>query len=258
MLWIEVLHTLAFHSKWVRLCAQNLYYGVTVLAAAAQCRKTRQGDTTSGGRHDDLSFLHVTALDQSYFFIRRVDFMRYNNIHLLQFWAYIFNFLNYFLSLRITDEGPVPEMRIWSISLIKSDLKWCKHLSRSLFFNCLVWRETWRFVPPRKFMNTFSCLPTNWAINCLLYRKLKEKLSSRKHALNRSLAYYNGLSVSVSETWRANSVLWRHSPSHRSAVPWDTTGRHDVWRETRRCVFPPRDCSRPIIFPYSSYHVYEV
>ena len=27
--------------------------------------------------------------------------------------------------LRITDEGSVPEMRIWSILLIKSDLKWC-------------------------------------------------------------------------------------------------------------------------------------
>ena len=42
--------------------------------------------------------------------------------------------------LRITDEGSVPEMRIWSILLIKSDLKWCIHLSRSLFlyFNYLV------------------------------------------------------------------------------------------------------------------------
>ena len=53
----------------------------------------------------------------------------------LALWVYIFNFLNYFLWLRITDEGSVPEMRIWSISLIKSDLKWCIHLSRSLFFN---------------------------------------------------------------------------------------------------------------------------
>ena len=35
--------------------------------------------------------------------------------------------------LRTTDEGSVPEMRIWSILLIKSDLKWCIHLSRSLF-----------------------------------------------------------------------------------------------------------------------------
>ena len=45
-----------------------------------------------------------------------------------------FQFFNYFLWLRIIDEGSVPEMRIWSISLIKSDLKWCIHLSRSLFF----------------------------------------------------------------------------------------------------------------------------
>ena len=49
------------------------------------------------------------------------------------FGASIFNFWNYFVWLRITDEGSVPEMRIWSILLIQSDLKWCIHLSRSLF-----------------------------------------------------------------------------------------------------------------------------
>ena len=79
MHWIEVLYTLAFHSQWVRLGARNMYYDVIALAAAAQCRETRQGDTTSGGRHDVLFSLHVTALDQSYFCIRRVNFMRYNN-----------------------------------------------------------------------------------------------------------------------------------------------------------------------------------
>ena len=31
------------------------------------------------------------------------------------------------------NEGSVPEMRIWPILLIKSDLKWCIYLSRSLF-----------------------------------------------------------------------------------------------------------------------------
>ena len=35
-------------------------------------------------------------------------------------------------------------------------------------------------------------------------------------------------------------------------------GRHGVWRETRRFVFPPRDFSTPIIFLYSSYQVHEV
>ena len=34
------------------------------------------------------------------------------------FWSLLFNFLNYIVWLRITDEGSVPEMRIWSISLI--------------------------------------------------------------------------------------------------------------------------------------------
>ena len=42
--------------------------------------------------------------------------------------------------LPIPDEGSIPEMRIWSILLIKSDLKWCVHLSGSLYlyFNYLV------------------------------------------------------------------------------------------------------------------------
>ena len=47
--------------------------------------------------------------------------------------ASICNFWNYCVWLRITDEGSVPEMRIWSILLIKSDLKLCIHLSRILF-----------------------------------------------------------------------------------------------------------------------------
>ena len=38
----------------------------------------------------------------------------------------------YFVWLRITDEGSVPEMRIWSILLIKYGLKWYIHLIRSL------------------------------------------------------------------------------------------------------------------------------
>ena len=41
------------------------------------------------------------------------------------FWASTCNFWNYFVWLRITDEGSVPEMRIWPILLIKSDfLSW--------------------------------------------------------------------------------------------------------------------------------------
>ena len=37
------------------------------------------------------------------------------------------------LCCHFTDEGSLPEMRIWSILLIISDLKWCIHLSRNLF-----------------------------------------------------------------------------------------------------------------------------
>ena len=47
----------------------------------------------------------------------------------------LFNFLNYFVGLRITDEGSVTEMRIWSILFMKSDLKWCIHLDLYLYFN---------------------------------------------------------------------------------------------------------------------------
>ena len=53
------------------------------------------------------------------------------------FWALFGNtfqlLLNYFVWLRITDEGLVPEMRIWSILLITSESKWCIQISRSLF-----------------------------------------------------------------------------------------------------------------------------
>ena len=38
------------------------------------------------------------------------------------FYLIIFNVWNHFVWLRITDEGSLPEMRIWSILLIKSDL----------------------------------------------------------------------------------------------------------------------------------------
>ena len=51
----------------------------------------------------------------------------------------LLNFLNYFVWLKITNKGSVPEMRIWSILLMKSDLKWCIHLIFFIFqrFNSL-------------------------------------------------------------------------------------------------------------------------
>ena len=44
-----------------------------------------------------------------------------------------FQRLNYVVWLRITDEGSVPEIGIWSKLLTKSDLKWFIHVGRSLF-----------------------------------------------------------------------------------------------------------------------------
>ena len=50
------------------------------------------------------------------------------------------------------------EMRIWSILLIKSELKWCIHLSRSLFlyFNYLMSVTTGRSGSPRGHMHPSS------------------------------------------------------------------------------------------------------
>ena len=50
-------------------------------------------------------------------------------------WDISFQLLKIRFSLRFTDEGPVPEIRIWSIFLIKSDL--CIHIIRSLFLYSL-------------------------------------------------------------------------------------------------------------------------
>ena len=54
------------------------------------------------------------------------------------FFGITFQLFKLLCLLRITDEGSVPEIRIWSILLIKSDLKWCIHLSRSLFLNLIL------------------------------------------------------------------------------------------------------------------------
>ena len=54
----------------------------------------------------------------------------------LTLWVHLFQLIKYFVWPRITDQGSLPEMRIWSILLIKSDLKWCIHVhhSRSPFY----------------------------------------------------------------------------------------------------------------------------
>ena len=60
----------------------------------------------------------------------------------LAFSEHQFQLFNYFVWPRITDDGTIPELHIWSIFLIKSDLKWCIHLQVSrilfLYFNYFV------------------------------------------------------------------------------------------------------------------------
>ena len=54
--------------------------------------------------------------------------------------ASLFNFWNYFVWLRITDGGSVPEMDMWSIFGIKSDWNWCIYLSTNPYINdCHCW-----------------------------------------------------------------------------------------------------------------------
>ena len=71
------------------------------------------------------------------------------------FWALHFNFFNFFVWLRITDEGSLPGMRIWSILLIESELKWCINLKRGLciFLVINVRRAIWN---QHHFVNGFS------------------------------------------------------------------------------------------------------
>ena len=64
--------------------------------------------------------------------------------------------------MRITDESSVPEMRIWSTLLIKSDSKWCILLSRILFLNSnIVWS-----LPILFFVKTIFWIYT-WRCVCL-------------------------------------------------------------------------------------------
>ena len=74
-----------------------------------------------------------------------------------------FNFWNNFVWLRITDEGSLPEMRIWSILLIKSVLKWCIHLSGSLFYYCYMINLVFN-----KMEETFQSNTLDWS-NLVLY-----------------------------------------------------------------------------------------
>ena len=88
-----------------------------------------------------ISFINKEKCNTVY--IKEYIFCNFEGLLHCPFWLQLvwhfrdilFNFLNYFVLPRITGEGSVPEIRIWFILLIKSDLK-CSHihLSRSFSF----------------------------------------------------------------------------------------------------------------------------
>ena len=98
----------------------------------------------------------------------------------LQLWHFRGSlFWNYFVLLRITDEGSVPEMRIWSILLIKSGVKGCIQLRRSIFLYCegvlrfqkqAIWRwhhqDAWYSVKQHFCGYCWKCFPAvSWHSN---------------------------------------------------------------------------------------------
>ena len=74
----------------------------------------------------------------------------------------------YLVWLRISDEGSVPEIRIWSILLIKYDLKWCIHLSRSLFLYSIYVNNA----QIHMFGETEWSLGTKWVGQCFIKLKI--------------------------------------------------------------------------------------
>ena len=72
------------------------------------------------------------------------------------FRALLFNFLNNFVWLRITDEGSVCEMRIWSILLIKYKLYWSMYISKSEFLYCIMKRYSPRCTCKPYHKNSFD------------------------------------------------------------------------------------------------------
>ena len=77
-----------------------------------------------------------------------------------------FQFLNYFVWSRITIEDSVSAMRTWSILSIKSELKWCKQLGRSLisYFNQLVSGTDGGQEGPRGHMSQSSTVYLGWFV----------------------------------------------------------------------------------------------
>ena len=97
------------------------------------------------GLHDDIEprwcRWHGWLKETLHMHINDLFKTKYSSIYCNWTFKYPVKRKNFSRSFELIDfKASVPEMRIWSILLIISDLKWCIHLSRSLFlyFNYLV------------------------------------------------------------------------------------------------------------------------
>ena len=131
-----------------------------------------------------LGFAYVILAETNPFYELVITFPDYAlRISLGNFSILLLNFLYYFVWLRITEEGSVPEMRIWSTLLIMSDWKWCIHLSRSLFsyFNYLVSVTAGRPRSPRGHMYPSFTVDFGWFVAFESIRIVRVKIDWNCH-----------------------------------------------------------------------------
>ena len=135
----------------------------------------------------------------------------------------LFNFLNYCDWPRITDEGSVPEMRIWFILWIKSVLKWCIHLSRSIF---LYWDRCG--IPARNAYHSGHLVPTlfgtcicsnSWRKIEKVPRGIQGEKSSRDMASSRNLV----------------SIIGAQASPKKGDGPGVRKGKHSLLASHTRC-----------------------
>ena len=127
--------------------------------------------------------------------------------------------------LRITDEGLVPEMRIWSILLIISGLKWCIHLSRSLFFilkHCKMLQSFW--------LRSYNCMLGY----CHVYQSQNiyfQRFKILKNQKKKGGAGGQNVGLEVSEV-RWIGCLTSQSTIFKSYMWWHIAVQAD-WRQER-------------------------
>ena len=121
---------------------------------------------------------------------------------------------NHFVWLSITEEGSFSEMRTWSILLIKSDLKWYKHLSRSFFFIFSYLENVTARWPlsPRRQMYPSSTFAFVWFVafwehqHLITYKTEWNRNVGVYYTIPTSLSLFRHFRVDIVNFW--NHYLW--------------------------------------------------